>query len=78
MNGNPSNGSFATVWPLQWKNSWFVRTGAEYAASPALTLRGGVLTGTNPVSSQGLFTIFRRSWRLVPRSGRAVGWAGRQ
>jgi long-subunit fatty acid transport protein len=58
MNGDPSNGDFADSWPLAWKNSWFVRAGAQYAATPTLVLRGGLLHGSNPVPSQTLFTIF--------------------
>lgn len=58
INGSPTSDGFATAWPLQWKDSWFVRAGAEYAATPVLSLRGGAIYGANPVSSQGLFTIF--------------------
>lgn len=58
VNGAPANGTFNTAWPLRWKDSWTVRGGAEYAASPQLTLRGGAIYNTNPVESAGLFTIF--------------------
>lgn len=58
MNGDPTNGSFTTQWPMQWKDSWTARAGAEFAVSPALILRGGAIYGSDPVSSQGLFTIF--------------------
>lgn len=58
MNADPTNGSFSAAWPLQWKDSWIVRAGAEYAAWPTLTLRAGALYGSNPVPSNTLFTIF--------------------
>jgi long-subunit fatty acid transport protein len=58
VNGSPTNGSFTTAWPLAWKDSWTVRVGGEYAATPALMLRGGVIYNTNPVANEGLFTIF--------------------
>jgi long-chain fatty acid transport protein len=58
MNADPADGGFATTWPMEWKDSWTVRAGAEYAALPRLALRAGLVHGTNPVSSQGLFTIF--------------------
>lgn len=58
VNGSPTNGTFTTAWPLAWKDSWTVRAGAEYAASPTLTLRAGGIYNTNPVNSAGLFTIF--------------------
>jgi long-subunit fatty acid transport protein len=58
MNGTPTDGEFATTWPMAWKDAWTVRAGAEFAAMPGLALRGGAIYGTNPVSSDGLFTIF--------------------
>jgi long-chain fatty acid transport protein len=58
MNGTPTNGAFATAWPMAWKDAWTARIGAEFAAAPGLALRGGAIYGTNPVSSAGLFTIF--------------------
>jgi len=58
MNASPTNGSFSTAWPLQWKDSWVARGGAEYGVSPALKLRAGAMYGTNPVPANTLFTIF--------------------
>ncbi|OGU02785.1 MAG: hypothetical protein A2085_07865 [Gemmatimonadetes bacterium GWC2_71_10] len=58
VNGSPTNGTFSTAWPLRWSDSWTVRAGAEYAASPLLTLHGGAIYNSNPVASEGLFTIF--------------------
>jgi long-subunit fatty acid transport protein len=58
MNGSPTNGAFGSEWQLQWKDAWTARAGVEYAATAVLSLRGGAIYGTNPVSSAGLFTIF--------------------
>lgn len=58
MNASPTNGSFSTAWPLQWKDSWVTRVGAEYELTPALALRAGGIYGSNPVPSNTLFTIF--------------------
>src|SRR5574341_1355179 len=58
MNADPADGAFATAWPMEWKDAWVVRTGAEFAATPALSLRGGAIYGANPVDACGLFTIF--------------------
>lgn len=58
MNGSPTNGAFATEWPMQWKDAWTARVGAEFEAGRALTLRAGGIYGTNPVPSGTLFTIF--------------------
>jgi long-chain fatty acid transport protein len=58
MNGDSTNGAFATAWPMGWKDSWTARAGAEFSATPALTLRAGGIYGTNPVAANGLFTIF--------------------
>ncbi len=58
MNASPTNGTFATAWPLDWKDSWVARAGAEYELTPALALRAGGIYGSNPVPSNTLFTIF--------------------
>ncbi|HTH63513.1 MAG TPA: outer membrane protein transport protein [Gemmatimonadales bacterium] len=58
MNGSPTNGAFAATWPTEWRDAWIARIGAEFAAAPALTLRGGAIYGSNPVSSEYLFTVF--------------------
>ncbi len=58
MNGSPTNGTFAATWPTEWQDAWTARIGAEFAAAPALTLRGGAIYGSNPVSSECLFTVF--------------------
>ena len=58
MNGSPTNGAFAATWPTEWRDAWTARIGAEFVAVPALTLRGGAIYGSNPVSSEYLFTVF--------------------
>jgi len=58
MNGNPTNGAFTATWPTEWRDAWTARLGAEFAAAPAFTLRGGAIYGSNPVSSEYLFTVF--------------------
>jgi len=39
--GDPGSGALSTT-PENWKDSWFVSLGAEYAYSDTLTLRGGL------------------------------------
>jgi long-chain fatty acid transport protein len=58
MNASPTNGSFSAAWPLQWKDSWVARGGAEYGLMPSLKVRAGAMYGTNPVPANTLFTIF--------------------
>jgi long-subunit fatty acid transport protein len=58
MNGSPTNGAFAAAWPTEWRDAWTARGGVEFIAAPGLALRGGALYGSNPVSSEYLFTIF--------------------
>ena len=58
MNASPTNGTFSTAWPLQWKDSWVARAGAEYGLTPVLAVRAGGMYGSNPVPGSTLFTIF--------------------
>ena len=58
VNADPTDGGFASAWPLQWKDAWTARLGAEYLVNSTWTLRGGLIHGSNPVSRAGLFTIF--------------------
>jgi len=58
MNASPTNGSFTTAWPLDWKDSWVARAGAEYTVTPTLRLRAGAMYNSDPVPSSTLFTIF--------------------
>lgn len=76
MNGSPTNGAFATAWPLAWKDAWTARVGAEFVVNPVWRLRGGYIHGANPVSSAGLFTIFPAIVRDAATAG--IGYrAGR-
>lgn len=58
MNASPTDGAFATAWPLEWRDAWTARAGAEFVATERLTLRGGAIYNTDPVSSRALFTVF--------------------
>jgi long-chain fatty acid transport protein len=46
------------AFPLNWKNTIVLRTGAELAASSKLTLRAGYVYGSNPVPSTTVFPVF--------------------
>lgn len=76
VNGAPADGGFATAWPLRWKDSWTVRAGAEYAAGAGLTLHGGAIHNTNPVASEGLFTIFPAIAQSALTAGAALRLGG--
>jgi long-subunit fatty acid transport protein len=69
MNGSPTNGAFAAAWPTEWRDAWTARGGVEFIAAPGVALRGGALYGSNPVSSEYLFTIFP----AIVRSAATVG-----
>ncbi len=69
MNASATNGSFNTAWPLQWKDSWVARGGAEYGLSSAFKLRVGAMYGTNPVPANTLFTIFPAVTELAATVG---------
>jgi long-chain fatty acid transport protein len=53
-----SAGSLTMAFPLNWKNTIVLRTGAELAASSKLTLRAGYVYGSNPVPSTTVFPVF--------------------
>ncbi len=56
MLGN--SGSFSLDFPMNWKDSYSVRIGLEYAASDPLTLRAGYAYGSNPVPESTIFPVF--------------------
>ena len=56
MLGN--SGSFSLDFPLNWKDSYCIRLGLEYAASVPLTLRAGYAYGSNPVPESTIFPVF--------------------
>src|SRR6185312_14541351 len=45
--GNPAQPNDVTI--TNWKSSWLISAGAEYAASKDITLRGGVALDQTPV-----------------------------
>jgi len=56
MLGN--SGSFSLDFPLDWKDSYCVRAGAEFDVTAPLTLRLGYAYGTNPVPESTVFPVF--------------------
>jgi long-chain fatty acid transport protein len=53
-----TSGTIQMPFPLNWKNSVIIRTGAELAASKKLTLRCGYAYGSNPVQEATVFPVF--------------------
>jgi len=53
-----TQGSIAMPFPMYWKNTVVVRTGAEFDASKKLILRGGYVYGSNPVPETTVFPLF--------------------
>lgn len=53
-----TEGSFGMLFPMYWKNTIVIRTGAEFVASKKVTFRGGYVYGSNPVPSSTLFPVF--------------------
>lgn len=51
-------GNFAMAFPLNWKNTVVVRTGAEYDVCKSITVRTGYAYGSNPVPSTTIFPVF--------------------
>ncbi len=58
VNGDPTNGSFAYPFPLEWKDTWSWKVGTEFTVHGAYKLRAGVLTGGNPVPDNTVFIAF--------------------
>jgi long-chain fatty acid transport protein len=56
MLGN--SGNVGLDFPLNWKDSYSIRLGLEYAASAPLTLRAGYAYGSNPVPESTIFPVF--------------------
>jgi long-chain fatty acid transport protein len=65
-NGNNANinrmlgndGAFNIDFPMNWKDSYNLRVGAEFAANSAVTLRAGYAFGSNPVTEKTVFPVF--------------------
>lgn len=53
-----TNGTIAMPFPLNWKNTVIIRTGAEYTASKKIILRCGYAYGNNPVPETTVFPVF--------------------
>ncbi|MBI3719097.1 MAG: outer membrane protein transport protein [Sphingobacteriales bacterium] len=53
-----TEGTIAMPFPMYWKNTMVIRTGAEYDATKKLTLRAGYVYGDNPVPSNTIFPVF--------------------
>jgi len=58
MNGDPENGDFTYPFPLEWRDAWSAKVGAEYAWRPGRALRAGFLHGQNPVPDHTVFITF--------------------
>lgn len=53
-----TEGTIAMPFPMYWKNTMVIRTGAEYDAAKNLTVRAGYVYGDNPVPSTTIFPVF--------------------
>jgi long-chain fatty acid transport protein len=53
-----TSGTIAMPFPLNWKNSIVIKTGAELAVSKKLQLRCGYAYGNNPVPETTVFPLF--------------------
>ena len=53
-----TNGTFNYSFPLNWKNSVVIKTGAEYDINNNITLRGGYIYSSNPVPASTAFPLF--------------------
>jgi long-chain fatty acid transport protein len=53
-----TTGDFNMAFPLEWKNTVVIRTGAEYEFFPSLILRVGYVYGNNPVPAETVFPLF--------------------
>jgi long-subunit fatty acid transport protein len=53
-----TKGTIAMPFPMYWKNTVVIRTGAEYDLSKIFTLRGGYVYGSNPVPESTVFPVF--------------------
>lgn len=53
-----TEGNIDMAFPMYWKNTVVIRTGAEYDVSNAVVLRAGYAYGSNPVPSSTIFALF--------------------
>ncbi len=54
MNEVSVSGLAASTWDFHWKNQWVFALGAEFYATPALTLRTGLNYGKSPIKNDDL------------------------
>lgn len=53
-----TSGSISMAFPMKWKNTIVIRTGAELDVAKAVILRGGYVYGSNPVPNTTIFPVF--------------------
>lgn len=53
-----TQGTITMAFPMYWKNTIVIRTGAEWDVSGRWTLRGGYVYGSNPVPATTVFPVF--------------------
>lgn len=53
-----TEGTIAMPFPMYWKNTVVIRTGAEFDICKELTLRSGYVYGSNPVPATTIFPVF--------------------
>lgn len=53
-----TDGKIAMPFPMYWKNTIVIRTGAEFDAGKNISLRAGYVYGSNPVPPTTLFPVF--------------------
>ncbi len=58
LNNDVADGSFAYEFPLEWKDSFNFKMGADYKVTPKTSLRAGFIHGKNPVPANSVFAIF--------------------
>lgn len=53
-----TEGNISMAFPMNWKNTVVIRTGAEFDASKNMVIRAGYVYGSNPVPSSTIFPVF--------------------
>ena len=53
-----SSGELEMAFPMYWKNTVVIRTGAEYEIAKSFIIRGGYVYGSNPVPATTVFPVF--------------------
>jgi long-chain fatty acid transport protein len=78
---NPDNASTPVTNPtlpfvFDWKDQWVIAAGAEFRASPAVTLRGGYNHGPSPVPDTTLNPLFPAITEDHATAGLGYTWGG--